>query len=42
VRYVAQLAIPDSPSSYEVEILVSYQGRMSMSLVSGVPDNASY
>ncbi|MCR4853158.1 MAG: DUF4738 domain-containing protein [Prevotella sp.] len=35
VRYIAQLAIPDSPSSYEVEVLVSYRGRMEMALVAG-------
>lgn len=39
VRYIAQLAIPDSPSSYEVEILVSYRGHLSMSVVSGASDN---
>ena len=38
VRYVAQLAIPDSFSSYEIEILVTYRGQMSMAVVAGTKD----
>ena len=38
VRYVAQLAIPDSFSSYEIEILVTYRGQMSMAVVAGTKE----
>lgn len=32
IHYRAQLAIPDSPSSFMVEVLISYDGKMSMSV----------